>query len=224
MSAKATDRFERAGAAELSAEAALIGRVLNGEKEAFYELIRPCERAVYMMAYWILQNESDAEDVAQEAILKAFRALRDFRRDAKFSTWLISITRNEARMKLRKQHRDLWESLDGHRNEDDTDFEPREFGDWREIPSEALERKEIRDLLAKAMTALSPMYREVLLLRDVRQMSIAETAELLGVGEGIVKTRLMRARLQLREQIAPVASVKGFLSRNLFRRGKKPWF
>lgn len=224
MTAKPTTKFDRASASELSAEFALIQRVLDGEKDVFYDLIRPCERAAYLMAFWILQNESDAEEVAQEAVLKAFRGLREFRGDAKFSTWLISITRNEARMRLRKQHRELWEPLEGQHKEDDADYEPREFGDWREIPSEALERKEIRDLLNKAMNALAPMYREVLLLRDIRQLSIAETAEVLGLGAGVVKTRLMRARLQLRDQVAPFTSVQGFLSRNLFRRGKKPWF
>lgn len=205
-------------------EADLIARILQGEKELFYELIRPCERSVFLTAYSVLQNSSDAEEVAQEAVLKAFRHLAEFRGESRFATWLLRIALNEARMRLRKQHRPMWESLDAEPEDEEQDYVPKEFGDWGEIPSEALERKEIREILGKALGALSPIYREVIVLRDVRQMSITETAEILGVREGVVKTRLLRARLQMRDLIASHAPAKGFFSRNLFRKGKSPWF
>jgi RNA polymerase sigma factor (sigma-70 family) len=121
-------------------EAALIERVRGGEHEAFYELVRPHERGIYLAALSVLNNDADAEEVVQEAILKAFKALPRFRGDARFSTWIIQITVNEARMKLRKDRRHLYDSLDeARRGEDEGDYVPRDFADWREIPSEALE-------------------------------------------------------------------------------------
>jgi RNA polymerase sigma-70 factor, ECF subfamily len=211
-------------AQEVSGESALIGRVLRGDQEAFYELIRPCERSVFMTALSVLQNSADAEEVAQEAILKAFRSLSNFRHESRFSTWLLKITLNEARMRMRKQHRDLWQPLEDQEAELDCDYVPEEFGDWREIPSEALERKEIRERLEKALGSLPEIYREVLVLRDIRQLSVAETAEVLGVSEGVIKTRLVRARLQLRNRVAPLTTSRGLFSRNPFRKGRKPWF
>jgi len=205
-------------------EVELIERTLAGETEAFYELIRPHERSVYMTAFSVLRNSAEAEDIAQEAFLKAFRHLAKFRRESKFATWLLQITVNEARMRIRKQHRDLYDSGVAQEEEKDTEYEPVEFGDWREIPSEALERKEIREVLAKALGSLPEKYREVIVLRDVRQLGTAETAEILRVGEGTVKTRLVRARLQLRDLVAPYTTARGLFSEHFFRRGRKPWF
>ena len=205
-------------------ESQLIERTLSGETEAFYELIRPHERSVYMAAFSVLRNSAEAEDVAQESILKSFRHLSKFRGEAKFSTWLLRITVNEARMRLRKQHRELYDSVGLREEGDEAEYEPIEFGDWREIPSEALERKEIREILQKALASLPEIYREVIVLRDVRQLSVAEAAEVIGVGEGTVKTRLVRARLQLRDLVAPCTTVRGLFTGHLFRRGRKPWF
>jgi RNA polymerase sigma-70 factor, ECF subfamily len=204
-------------------EAALIARVLHGEKEVFYQLIRAYEKSVYLTAFSVLQNSGDAEEVAQDAILKAFRHLADFRAESRFGTWLIKITLNEARMRLRKQHRHMWESIEGQSEEAESDYVPEEFGDWREIPSEALERKELREVISNAVAALPEIYREVIALRDIRQLSVAETSEVLGVTKEVVKTRLVRARLRLRDLIAPVTTSRGLFSRNPFRRGKKPW-
>src|SRR5579859_1627001 len=184
-------------------EAQLIERTLSGETEAFYELIQPHERSVYMTAFSVLRNTAEAEDVAQESILKSFRHLSKFRGEAKFGTWLLRITVNEARMRLRKQHRELYDSVGLREEDDEAEYEPVEFGDWREIPSEALERKEIREVLERALATLPEIYREVIVLRDVRQLSVAEAAQVIGVGEGTVKTRLVRARLQLRDLVAP---------------------
>ena len=185
-------------------EAELIERVCGGEPEAFYELVRPHERSIFMAAFSILGNEADAEEVVQEAILKAFKAIGRFRGESKFSTWGIQITINEARMKLRKDRRHLYESLDESRKgEDEGDYIPKDFADWREIPSEALESARLRAALRKGLEALGPKYRQVLVLRDIERLSIADTAVLMGITEATVKTRLLRARLMMRDALAP---------------------
>ncbi|MGA3093311.1 MAG: sigma-70 family RNA polymerase sigma factor [Terriglobales bacterium] len=187
-----------------ASEAKLTQRVLAGQNDAFYELVRPYERAVLMVAKGILHNEADAQEAAQEAILKAFTNLAKFRGDSKFSTWLIRIATNEALLKLRKdRRRKLHVSLDEQRTDEAGDYIPRDFADWREIPSETLERKELRQALSCALASLPSKYQLVLVLRDVQHFSIAETADALGIGESAVKTRLLRARLQMRDVLAP---------------------
>lgn len=189
---------------KLAVERTLIARIIAGEKDLFYELVRPYERAIFLAANAILQNESDAEDAAQEAVLKAFMHLERFRGEARFSTWLTQIVINESRMKRRKERKHLYESLDETRTTDeDNEYKPQDLADWREIPSEALQQKELRHALRAAINALSPLYRQVFILRDVQQMSIAETAAALGLTEASVKTRLLRARLQVRDSLAP---------------------
>jgi RNA polymerase sigma-70 factor, ECF subfamily len=185
------------------AESLLIQRVHDGDVDAFYELVRPYERAVFMAAFSIVKNEADAEEVAQEAVLKAFKGLARFRQEAKFSTWLIQITINEAKMKVRKDRRHLYESVDEGQQNDEGDYIPKDFADWREIPSEALEQRELREALSKALESLPEKYRTVLILRDVQHLSINETASALGLTEANVKTRLSRARLQMRDALAP---------------------
>jgi RNA polymerase sigma-70 factor (ECF subfamily) len=185
-------------------EADLIERVRGGEHEAFYDLVRPYERGIFMAALSILNNDADAEEVVQEAILKAFKAIGRFRGEAKFSTWMIQITINEARMKLRKDRRHLYESLDESRKgEDEGDYIPKDFADWREIPSEALDTARLRDALKKGLASLAPKYRQVLVLRDIEHLNIAETARLMGITEATVKTRVLRARLMMRDMLAP---------------------
>src|SRR5438874_11547780 len=133
------------------AEQDVIQRVQNGEIEVFYELVRPYERGVFLAALSLVKNEADAEEVAQEAILKAFKSLSRFRGEAKFSTWLIQIAINEAKMKLRKDRRHLYESMEAGQQNDEGDYIPKDFADWREIPSEALEQKELRKALTHAL-------------------------------------------------------------------------
>jgi RNA polymerase sigma-70 factor (ECF subfamily) len=181
----------------------LVERVLDGDREAFYELVRPCERSVFMAALGIVGNEADAEEVAQEAVLKAFKNLARFRRESKFSTWLIQIAINEARMKLRKGRTHLYESIDEGQRAEDGDYMPQDYADWREIPSEALETKQLREAIQGALADLPEKYRSVFMLRDVQQLSIEETARALGITEANVKTRLLRARLKMREALAP---------------------
>jgi RNA polymerase sigma-70 factor (ECF subfamily) len=184
-------------------EQGLIQQVCSGEHDAFYELVRPYERVVYLATHALLRNDEDAEDAAQEAILKAFLHLKGFRSESKFSTWLIQIAINEARMHLRRAKRNLHDSLDEGVTDPDGNYIPRDFADWREIPSQELEREELRGALERALNSLHPRYREVFILRDVERLSIAETAELLGISAGNVKIRLLRARLQMRDALAP---------------------
>ena len=204
-------------------ERILIERIRNGEKELFADLIRPYERQVYVTAVAILQNEADAQEVAQEAILKAFTHLWQFRGDSRFSTWLTRVTINEARMRRRKEHREIMKHFHELETQDqEGDYIPKDFTDWQEIPAETLERKEVRELLVKALASLAEKYREVFVLRDVQHLSIEETAEAIGVTPGTVKTRLLRARLMLRDLLAPGLS-GGWTSRLPFAKGSKPW-
>jgi RNA polymerase sigma-70 factor (ECF subfamily) len=206
---------------EETREQELIRRIRSGEPEKFYELIRPFERRVYAAAFAILRNQADAEDAAQEAMLKAFANLRQFRGEARFSTWLIQIAVNEARMRRRKDHADVIEPI-GEREDAEGVYTPREFADWHEVPSEALERREVRDLLLEALAALGSKYREVFVLRDVQHQSIQEVSETLGISTASVKTRLLRARLMLRDLLAPKLT-GGWFSRLGFQKGNKPW-
>jgi RNA polymerase sigma-70 factor (ECF subfamily) len=180
----------------------MIASILGGDTEKYHDLIRPYEHSVYRMALSFMKNESDAEDVAQEAFISAFRNLAAFRGQAKFSTWLISITLNQARGRLRRQSLVRMESLD-QTPEEGGHVSPALLRDWREVPSEALERKEIREMLRQAIEGLAPIYREVVLLRDVEELSVEETATALAISAASVKTRLHRARIMLQRELAP---------------------
>lgn len=207
-------------------DAELITRILAGERELFHELVRPYEKSVYMAAYSILQNEQDAEDTAQEAVLKALKNLPSFRAESKFSTWLISIAVNEARGRLRHARVLKIESLDAPQQDEEGTPVPAVISDWREVPSQALERKELRQMLRAAIASLPEIYRETILFRDVEELSISETAAALGVREGVVKTRLLRARLMLQKILAPqLASKRGGGLFGLFRgKAGGSWF
>ncbi len=206
-----------------ASEAELIERVLSGDEEAFRELVRPCEHAIFMATQVILNNEADAEDAAQEAVLKAFTNLAKFRGDSKFSTWLVRIATNEALMKLRKQrHQKLHDSLDERREGEEGDYVPRDFADWREIPSEAVQKKELRQALSRALASLTPKHRDVFVLRDVQHFSIEETAQLLGIRKSAVKTRLLRARLQMRDALAPGIDGSWSTGRSQYEQ-VRPW-
>jgi len=202
-------------------EEMLIQRIRNGEHELFYELIRPYERRVYAAAFAILRNEADAEDVAQEAVLKALKHIRQFRAEARFSTWLTQITINEAHMWRRKQHANIMEPIVDRQDEEGS-YTPRDFADWREIPLETLERKEVRQKLGEALALLGEKYREIFVLRDMQQVSIEETAKVLGISTASVKTRLLRARLMLRDMLAPGFG-GNWSSKLSFAKGTKPW-
>lgn len=183
-------------------EAEMIAAILRGETQVFHDLIRPHERSVYLMALSYMKNEADAEDVAQEAFVRTFRNLASFRAESKFSTWLISITLNEARTRLRRKMLVPMDSLDTPPDEDQH-VSPALLRDWREIPSEAVERGEIRKLLQDAISCLPDIYRQVFLFRDVEEMNINETAAALNISVPSVKVRLHRARIMLQKQLAP---------------------
>jgi RNA polymerase sigma-70 factor, ECF subfamily len=202
-------------------EAELIESVRGGDREAFYELVRPYERMVYATAISVVKSAADAEEVAQEAVLKAFSGLSRFRGEAKFSTWLLQITYNEAKMKLRKARPHLYESLDDQPQNEEGDFWPKDFADWRPIASELLEQNEIRQAVHDAIDSLNPCYREVLVLRDVQQLSIKETTTILGISEANVKTRLHRARLLLRDSLAP--GIDGCWIKGQAYKKVRPW-
>jgi RNA polymerase sigma-70 factor, ECF subfamily len=191
-----------AGSTEVRDEAQMIAKILAGDSQLFHELIRPYEHRVYVMALSFLHNEADAEDAAQEAFLKAFRNLSSFRGEAKFGTWLVSITLNEARSRIRRRDSIKMESLD-EPPDGEGYTSPALLRDWKEIPSEALERKEIRLLLQSAITALPLIYREVFQLRDIEQLSVNEAAAALGISIAAVKVRLHRARMMLQKKLAP---------------------
>lgn len=205
----------------MTREQQLIASVQQGKRELFYELVRPYERRIYAAALAILRNEADAEDVCQEAMLKAFAHIRQFRAEARFSTWLIQITVNEALMRRRRDRTVVMEGL-AERPDEEGNYTPRDFADWREIPSEALERKEVRHRLAEALATLDRKYREVFMMRDIEHLNIQETAEALGISTASVKTRLLRARLMLRELLA-AGWERGWFSRLPFEKGSKPW-
>jgi len=193
----------------------MVAAILAGETQLYHDLIRPYERSVYQMALSYMKNESDAEDVAQEAFVRAFRSLASFRAEAKFSTWLISITVNEARNRLRRRSVLHIDSLDTS-SEDGKPISPAFLRDWREIPSEVLERKEIGRLLQEAVETLPDIYRQVFLLRDVEEMNVHDTAQALNISISSVKVRLHRARRMLQQCLAPQL-------KTATRRSKRRW-
>lgn len=225
MAAEAPSTGPAAGVSPAVRDAELIARILSGERELFHELVRPYEKSVYFATFSILQNEQDAEDAAQETVLKALKNLRNFRAEAKFSTWLISIAVNDARARLRHARVLKFESVDETPPDEDGGFTPSVISDWREVPLQALERKELRELLQKGIACLPEIYREVLLLRDVEEFSIAEAATALDLSEGVVKTRLLRARLMMQKLLAPqLASKRSGLFGLFPSRAGGSWF
>jgi len=183
-------------------EARMIASILDGDVQLYHQLIRPYERSVYVMSLCYMKNEADAEDVAQEAFLKAYCHLASFRGEAKFSTWLVGIALNEARGRLRRDGAVRMESID-QTSEEGGHVLPAILHDWREIPSETLERKEVRQMLQAAIAGLPNIYRKVFLLRDVDELSTIETAEALTISISNVKVRLHRARTMLQKTLAP---------------------
>jgi RNA polymerase sigma-70 factor (ECF subfamily) len=184
-------------------EAACIRRILAGERHLFHDLIRPCERGVYLMLLGLLQNEAEAEDAAQDTAIKVYRNLHNFRGDSQFRTWVLSIARNEGLGRLRKQASRREDSLDADTDDQTGDYTPAILTSWREVPSEALERKELGTMLRAAIDELPAIYRNVVLLRDIEEMDVRETAAAIGITEGAVKVRLHRARSLLQKHLAP---------------------
>ncbi len=199
-------------------EAECIRRILAGEKHLFHDLIRPCERSIYILIFSLLKNEAEAEDAAQETAIKVYLNLRHFRGDAQFRTWVLSIARNEALGRLRKQGIRREESLDAATDDQTGDYTPAILTSWREVPTEALEQKELGAILRKAIEGLPEIYRNIVLLRDIEEMDIRETAAALGISEGAVKVRLHRARGMLQKELAPQLKAFAPKRKGLFGR------
>ncbi len=199
-------------------ESGLIARILGGEKELFHELIRPYERMVYLTLFSIMKNETEAEDGAQEAIINAYRHLASFRGDAKFSTWLTTIAINEGRKRLRRAKGAAEESIEEQEEGHEGDYTPAPLTDWREIPLEALERKELREALRIAVAELPDIYRQVFTLRDLEELNIEETAQALAITTGAVKVRLHRARMMLQKRLVPFLKTTAPARRGFFGR------
>jgi RNA polymerase sigma-70 factor (ECF subfamily) len=189
-------------------EAALVAQAQQGGVEAFTELVNRYERNIFRLARHITQNPEDAEDVLQETFMKAYEHLVDFQGNSKFYTWLVRIAVNQSLMKLRKRKTDASVSLD---EPYDTGEETltREIAVWDPNPELTYSREEMREILEKAVESLPPVFRAVFVLRDIEELSTEETAALLNLSIPAVKSRLLRARLRLREKLTRYFKRKG---------------
>lgn len=186
--------------AQADEDAALVERSRQGDRTAFNELVNRNAQKVFRMARHMTRNDQDAEDVLQEAFLKAFSRLDQFQGDAKFSTWLTRIAVNESLMRLRKGRNSKTVSLDEEFEVGDNAIQ-REVADDGEDPEQTYGRTEMREILEGAIDSLAEGYRTVFVLRDVEGFSTEETAEMLDLSVSAVKSRLLRARLQLRDKL-----------------------
>jgi RNA polymerase sigma-70 factor, ECF subfamily len=189
-------------------ESALVARAQAGDSEAFGELVSRYQNKVYRLAKHITQNDEDAEDVLQEAFLKAYEHLGGFQGNSKFYTWIVRIAVNEALMKLRKRKSDRTVPLD---EPVDTGEEMvnREIAVWEDNPEQRYSHEEMQQILNEAVEDLKPDFRTVFALRDIEELSTEETAEALGISIPAVKSRLLRARLALREKLTRKFKRKG---------------
>ena len=185
----------------VSDELALVQAAKRGDDSAFEELVRRYDRNVFRIAQHITQNREDAEDVVQEAFLKAYGNLAQFQEQSKFYTWLVRIAVNEALMKLRRRRPERTVSLDEDIKTED-DSLPREIADWSPNPEQQYTQAELREILSKTIQGLPPGFRTVFVLRDVEGLSTEETAAALELSVPAVKSRLLRARLQLRDRLS----------------------
>ena len=181
-------------------ESVLVDAARNGDVGAFEQLVRRYDRNVFRIAQHITQNREDAEDVVQDAFLKAFQNLGQFQGQSKFYTWLVRIAVNEALMRLRRRRPERMVSLDEDVKTEE-DSMPREVADWSPNPEQLYSQAELKDILGKTIQGLPPGFRTVFVLRDVEGLSTEETAESLSLSIPAVKSRLLRARLQLRERL-----------------------
>lgn len=181
----------------------LVEMAKAGDDSAFPKLVERYSRRILRVARNITNNEEDAEDVLQESFMKAYGHLDSFQGTSKFYTWLVRITMNEALMKLRKRKTGRVVSLD---EELDTgeDSVTREIAVWEGNPEDRYSQEELRELLDKTIASLPEGFRSVFVLRDVEEMSTEETADILGLSIPAVKSRLLRARLQLREKLTRI--------------------
>jgi RNA polymerase sigma-70 factor, ECF subfamily len=185
----------------LDNEQSLVAAAQAGDSDAFVTLLNQYSRHIYRLGVSITGNHHDAEDVLQEASLKAYRAIAEFQGNSRFYTWLVRIAVNVALGKLRK--RALWKesSLDESRESEDGSYIPLEIESWGEDPEKACLNSDLRQILSEVIQKLDPKSRTIFTLRDIEKFSIEETARLLGLTIPVVKTRLLRSRLKLREEL-----------------------
>lgn len=189
-------------------EGVLLAQARVGDTGAFAELVRRYEGKIFRLAQHITQNREDAEDVLQETFMKAYEHLDQFKGDSKFYTWIVRIAVNQALMKLRRRKTDKSVSLD-EQIDTGEDTVVREIAAWGEDPEQQFSREELAKVLDTAIQSLEPPYRSVFVLRDIEDLSTEETAEALGLSVPAVKSRLLRARLQLREKLTRFFKRKG---------------
>jgi len=178
----------------------LVHASKNGDVAAFEQLVKRYDRKLLRIAHHVTHNREDSQDAVQEAFLKAFQNLDQFREDSQFSTWLFRITVNQSLMKLRTQRRKREVSLDEDFQADEETL-PMEVIDWSPNPEQLYGASELRDILVKTLNELQPISRTVFVLQDIEGLSTDQTAEVLGSSRAAVKSRLWRARLQLRERL-----------------------
>jgi RNA polymerase sigma-70 factor, ECF subfamily len=181
-------------------ETKLVDAARGGDVGAFEQLVKRYDRNVFRIAQHITQNREDAEDVVQDAFLKAFQNLGQFQGQSKFYTWLVRIAVNEALMRLRRRRPERMVSIDEDVQTED-DSIPREIADWSPNPEQLYNQGELKEILQKTIQGLPESFRTVFILRDVEGLSTEETADALGLSVPAVKSRLLRARLQLRERL-----------------------
>jgi RNA polymerase sigma-70 factor (ECF subfamily) len=180
----------------IDSDGALVAAAKLGDSQAFEELVFRHKQKVFAMAQRITNNREDAEDVTQESFHKAFLHLHDFQEKSRFSTWLTRIAMNEAFILLRRK-RGVFEVLPAS-PDDDVKFNPEAFVDQSPDPEELCWRRERTDLLTKAINRLGPKIRSTILLRDIEERSVEETAEILGTSITAVKARVFQGRRKLR--------------------------
>src|SRR5689334_17542171 len=184
----------------LTEELQLVQAAKGGDVSAFEDLVKRYDRNVFRIAQHITQNREDAEDVVQDAFLKAYQNLGQFQGQSKFYTWLVRIAVNEALMRLRRRRPERMVSLDEDVKTEE-DSMPREIADWSPNPEQQYTQGELKDILSRTIQGLPASFRTVFVLRDVEGLSTEETAEALDLSIPAVKSRLLRARLQLRERL-----------------------
>lgn len=188
-------------AAEVNPDLELVERVRAGDTAAFEQLVKQYERQIFRTANHITQNREDAEDITQDVFFKAFQKLDQFKGDSKFSTWLVRIAVNESLMRLRKRKTSKTVSMDQDVQTEEGSI-PRDFAEWRPNPEQIYSQSELGEILRKTIAGLPPGFRTVFTLRDIENLSTEETAAALKLSVPAVKSRLLRARLQLRERLS----------------------
>ena len=196
------------GTEEVHPDVLLVNRARGGDVKAFEQLVNQYDRQVFRIAQHITQNREDAEDVVQDAFLKAYQKLHQFEGNSKFYTWLVRIAVNESLMRLRKRRTGRMVSIDEDVETDEGSM-PRDLAEWRPDPEVEYEQTELAEILRKTIQGLPPGFRVVFVLRDVEGLSTEETAETLGLSVPAVKSRLLRARRELRSRFGKHCGRKG---------------